>query len=122
MKNEQERKQIMEHDKLAELLNPIFDFMQQEYPKNAKLVIEPYSAQIIYEHQEDIWLSKKFDEDYKNFSNKMKTLVEDPTIKELLKEFCKNDNSKKEDGPWFVPITDTIPMSFTNDMKIKEGD
>lgn len=109
----------MEHEKLAELLKPIFDFMQQEYPKNAKLVIEPYSAQIIYEHQEDIWLSKKFDEDYKGFSNKMKTLAEDPTIKELLREFCKD---KKEDEPWFVPLTNCTPVSFTNDMKMKEGD
>lgn len=111
-----------DHDKFAELLNPIFDFMQQEYPKNAKLVIEPYSAQIIYEHQEDIWLSKKFDEDYKNFSNKMKTLAEDPTIKELLKEFDNDDFSKKEEEPCFIPLKDDISISTTNDKTVKEGD
>ena len=45
-----------DHEKIQKLLDPIFEMMEQEYPNNAKLVINSFAAEIIYEHTEMCFL------------------------------------------------------------------
>ncbi len=44
------------YEKIQELLNPIFEMMEKEYPNNAKLVIDRFWAKIVYEHTEMAFL------------------------------------------------------------------
>jgi hypothetical protein len=43
--------------KIDELLQPLMTMMQNEFPNNCKLIIEPHFAKIIYEHDEMIFKS-----------------------------------------------------------------
>lgn len=45
-----------DYEKIKKLLDPIFEMMEQEYPNNAKLIIDSFSAEIIYEHAEMVFL------------------------------------------------------------------
>ena len=44
-------------NKIDKLLQPLMAMMQEEFPNNCKLVIEPYFARIVYEHDEMIFSS-----------------------------------------------------------------
>ena len=44
-------------DKIDKLLQPLMTMMQEEFPNNCKLIIEPYFARIVYEHDEMIFQS-----------------------------------------------------------------
>ncbi len=44
-------------DKIDKLLQPLMTMMQEEFPNNCKLIIEPYFASIVYEHDEMIFSS-----------------------------------------------------------------
>lgn len=44
-------------DKIDKMLQPIMTMMQEEFPNNCKLIIEPYFARIVYEHDEMIFQS-----------------------------------------------------------------
>jgi hypothetical protein len=39
------------------MLQPLMTMMQEEFPNNCKLIIEPYFARIVYEHDEMIFSS-----------------------------------------------------------------
>lgn len=44
-------------DKVDKMLQPLMTMMQEEFPNNCKLIIEPYFARIVYEHDEMIFSS-----------------------------------------------------------------
>ena len=44
-------------NKIDKLLQPLMTMMQEEFPNNCKLIIEPYFARIVYEHDEMIFQS-----------------------------------------------------------------
>lgn len=44
-------------NKIDKLIQPIMTMMQEEFPNNCKLIIEPHFARIIYEHDEMIFQS-----------------------------------------------------------------
>lgn len=47
------------HQKIDELLQPIMKMMQEEFPNNCKLIVEPYFSQIVYEHSEMVFPSEE---------------------------------------------------------------
>lgn len=44
-------------DEIDKMLQPLMTMMQEEFPNNCKLIIEPYFASIVYEHDEFIFSS-----------------------------------------------------------------
>ena len=44
-------------DKIDKMLQPLMTMMQEEFPNNCKLIVEPYFAKIVYEHDEMIFQS-----------------------------------------------------------------
>ena len=44
-------------DTIDKMLQPHMTMMQEEFPNNCKLIIEPYFARIVYEHDEMIFQS-----------------------------------------------------------------
>ena len=44
-------------DKIDKMLQPLMAMMQEEFPNNCKLIVEPYFARIVYEHDEMIFQS-----------------------------------------------------------------
>ena len=44
-------------DKIDKMLQPLMTMMQEEFPNNCKLIVEPYFARIVYEHDEMIFQS-----------------------------------------------------------------
>ena len=44
-------------DKIDKMLQPLMTMMQEEFPNNCKLIVEPYFARIVYEHDEMIFSS-----------------------------------------------------------------
>jgi hypothetical protein len=69
-------------NKIDKLLQPLMAMMQEEFPNNCKLIIEPYFSRIVYNHDEMIFQS---DEIKKNFTYKI-------PISENAKEFSKTIN------------------------------
>ena len=45
------------HQKIDELIQPLMKMMQEEFPNNCKLIVEPYFSQIVYEHSEMVFPS-----------------------------------------------------------------
>ena len=44
-------------DTIDKMLQPLMTMMQEEFPNNCKLIVEPYFARIVYEHDEMIFQS-----------------------------------------------------------------
>ena len=44
-------------DKIVKMLQPLMAMMQEEFPNNSMIIIEPYFARIVYEHDEMIFSS-----------------------------------------------------------------
>ena len=44
-------------DKIDKMLQPLMTMMQEEFPNNCKLIVEPYFSRIVYEHDEMIFQS-----------------------------------------------------------------
>lgn len=78
-------------EKIDELLQPLMKMLQEEFPNNCKLIVEPYFSQIVYEHSEMVFQSdemkkplcetapmKNFSKDIERMVNAFKT-VETPT-------------------------------------------
>lgn len=63
------------HQKIDELLQPIMAMMQEEFPNNCKLIVEPYFSQIVYEHSEVVFQS-----------DKMKTACETTSVKNFTQD------------------------------------
>ena len=64
-------------DKIDKFLQPLMTMMQEEFPNNCKLVIEPYFARIVYEHDEMIFQSDETKKTIENFqvSDDLKNLI-----------------------------------------------
>jgi hypothetical protein len=78
-------------EKIDELLQPLMKMMQEEFPNNCKLIVEPYFAQIVHENTE---MSFKSDE--------MKKCLEKGAVGFSFKEFAsmfaeKNQNANTAD-------------------------
>ena len=46
-------------DKIDKMLQPLMTMMQEEFPNNCKLIVEPYFARIVYEHDEMLFKSEE---------------------------------------------------------------
>ena len=64
-------------DKIDKMLQPLMTMMQEEFPNNCKLIIEPYFARIVYEHDEMIFQSNETKKTIENFqvSDDLKDLI-----------------------------------------------
>ena len=64
-------------NKIDKLLQPLMAMMQEEFPNNCKLIIEPNFARIVYEHDEIIFQSNETKKTIENFqvSDDLKNLI-----------------------------------------------
>lgn len=64
-------------NKIDKLIQPLMTMMQEEFPNNCKLIIEPHFARIVYEHDEMIFQSEEVKNTMGNFqaSGNLKNLV-----------------------------------------------
>ena len=64
-------------NKIDKLLQPLMAMMQEEFPNNCKLIIEPYFARIVYNHDEIIFQSNETKKTIENFqvSDDLKNLI-----------------------------------------------
>ena len=65
-------------DKIDKMLQPLMTMMQEEFPNNCKLIVEPYFASIVYEHDEMIFSSEE-----------MKNPLGETIVGEGIKDFIK---------------------------------
>ena len=54
-------------NKINKLLQPLMTIMREEFPNNCKLIVEPYFARIVYEHDEMIFQRDKMKKTIGNF-------------------------------------------------------
>lgn len=85
------------HDEIQKMLEPLFEYMKTEHPNNCKLVIEPYTAQLIYEHQEQIWMSKKFHNDFDILSKNIQEIVKSPEVQKIKEKLFSDSEVTEED-------------------------
>lgn len=64
-------------DKIDKILQPLMTMMQEEFPNNCKLIIEPHFARIVYNHEEMIFQSDEIKKTIGNFqvSDDLKNLI-----------------------------------------------
>lgn len=64
-------------NKIDKLIQPLMTMMQEEFPNNCKLIIEPHFARIVYEHDEMIFQSNDTKKTMENFqvSDDLKNLI-----------------------------------------------
>ena len=79
-------------NKINKLLQPLMAMMQEEFPNNCKLIIEPYFARIVYEHDEMIFQSGETKKTTGNFqvSDDLKNLI-NKKISDAVGEIAKNE-------------------------------
>lgn len=79
-------------DKIDKMLQPLMTMMQEEFPNNCKLIIEPYFARIVYEHDEMIFQSDETKKTTGNFqvSDDLKNLI-NKKISDAVGEIAKNE-------------------------------
>ena len=84
-------------EKIDELLQPLMKMMQEEFPNNCKLIVEPYFSQIVYEHSEMVFPSDEMKKPLGE-TNSMKNFAE--TFKRVFAPFI-------EDTAQTIPTADT---------------
>ena len=64
-------------NKIDKILQPLMTMMQEEFPNNCKLIIEPHFARIVYNHDEMIFQSNEIKKTIGNFqvSDDLKNLI-----------------------------------------------
>lgn len=76
---------------IDDLLQPLMTMMQEEFPNNCKLIVEPYFAKIVFEHD---YMVIPSDEMKKPFSETKLANTEDGFLKSILGVAM--ENAKKE--------------------------
>ena len=66
---------------IDDLLQPIMTMMQEEFPNNCKLIVEPYFARVVFEHD---YMVIPSDEMKKPFSETKLANSEDGFLKSIL--------------------------------------
>ena len=86
-------------DKIDKMLQPLMTMMQEEFPNNCKLIIEPYFARIVYNHDEMIFQSKDVKNTIENFqvSADLKNLIKQKIDDAVSGVAEKEDNIQKGD-------------------------
>lgn len=79
-------------NKINKLLQPLMAMMQEEFPNNCKLIVEPYFARIVYEHDEMIFQSNEMEKSIGNFkvNDDLKNLI-NKKISDAVGEIAKNE-------------------------------
>lgn len=83
-------------DTIDKMLQPLMAMMQEEFPNNCKLIVEPYFARIVYEHDEMIFQSDEMKKPLSEtvfadgINDFMKTMAD--VAKEKMKEQPTIDN------------------------------
>ena len=64
-------------NKIDKMIQPLMTMMQEEFPNNCKLIIEPHFARIVYNHDEMIFQSNETKKTIENFqvSDDLKNLI-----------------------------------------------
>lgn len=64
-------------NKIDKFIQPLMTMMQEEFPNNCKLIIEPHFARIVYEHDEMIFQSDEMKKSIGDFqvSDNLKSLI-----------------------------------------------
>ena len=64
-------------NKIDKMIQPLMTMMQEEFPNNCKLIIEPHFARIVYNHDEMIFQSDERKKTIGNFqvSDDLKNLI-----------------------------------------------
>lgn len=71
------------HDEIQKMLNPIFEYMKEVHPTNCKLVINALSAELVYEHRDQIWMSETFNKKYDSISKQVQEFAKSPEMQKL---------------------------------------
>lgn len=73
-------------NKIDKLLQPLMTMMQEEFPNNCKLIIEPHFARIVYEHDEMVFQSDEMKKPLSEtvFANGINDFIK--TIADVAKE------------------------------------
>ena len=63
---------------IDELLQPLMTMMQEEFPNNCKLIVEPYFARIVYEHDDMIFQSDEMKKPFREtkFANQADSFLQ----------------------------------------------
>lgn len=85
------------HDEIQKMLEPIFEYMKAEHPNNCKLVIEPYTAQLVYEHQEQMWMSNEFHNKFGILSKDIQEMAKSPEVQKLKEKLFPDSEITEED-------------------------
>lgn len=85
-------------DKIDKILQPLMTMMQEEFPNNCKLIIEPRFARIVYEHDEMIFQSDEIKKTIGNFqvSDDLKNLINKKISDAVSGIAEKEDNIEKK--------------------------
>ena len=86
-------------NKIDQLIQPLMAMMQEEFPNNCKLIIEPYFARIVYEHDQMIFQSDERKKTIENFqvSDDLKNLINKKISDAVSGIAEKEDNIQKGD-------------------------
>ena len=82
-------------DTIDKMLQPLMTMMQEEFPNNCKLIVEPYFSQIVYEHSEMVFQSDEM----------KKPLGETKSMKNFVETF------KRTFAPFIEDTAQTTPTA-----------
>lgn len=85
------------HDEIQKMLEPIFEYMKAKHSNTCKLIIEPYTASLIYEHQEQTWMSKEFHNKFSILSKDIQEMAKNPEVQKLKEKLFPNLEVTEED-------------------------
>ena len=81
-------------NKIDKMIQPLMKMMQEEFPNNCKLIIEPHFARIVYNHDEMIFQSDETKKTIGNFqvSDDLKNLI-NKKISDAVSEIAEKENN-----------------------------
>lgn len=92
-------------DKIDKMLQPLMTMMQEEFPNNCKLIIEPHFARIVYNHEEMIFQS-----------DEMKKPLGKTFVGEGIKNFIQT--MANEDCKYYIPDADIDHNEYPNEIEV----
>ncbi len=81
---------------IDELLQPLMTMMQEEFPNNCKLIVEPYFARIVYEHDDMIFQSDEMKKPFREtkFANQQDSFLK--SVLEVAMESTKQEITESQ--------------------------
>lgn len=85
------------HDEIQKMLDPIFEYMKEVHPTNCKLVINAFSAELIYEHRDQMWMSNDFHDKFGIMSKEIEEMAKSPEMQKLKDKLFAGTNPSAAD-------------------------